>query len=224
MEHNETENVTMFNMQEIGARIALLRREADLTQAELAEHLGISYQAVSSWERGASMPDISKLLDLARVLHTTVDVLLSGDETAAEKPGEIAPELQEHVQWAVEHAAEKPAEKKIDMHTILRLAPFLPVHELEKLALEACDEANYDMLRRLAPFLSTRTLEQLLDRCDGVIDKRSICVLAPFVSRQYLEAMLDRCDVMMDAELLLRMAPFLSQQTLVKLINRLRGE
>lgn len=49
MEQLGMENTMMFNMQEIGARIACLRREADLTQAELAEKLGISYQAVSSW-------------------------------------------------------------------------------------------------------------------------------------------------------------------------------
>lgn len=224
MEHEKSENMAMFNMQEIGARIAQLRRENDLTQAELAENLVISYQAVSSWERGASMPDIGKLTDLARMLHTTVDMLLSGEETADAKPEVIAPELEEHVQWAVEHAAEKPETKKINMHTILRLAPFLPARELEKLALEARDEADYDTLRRLAPFLRTQTLEQLLDSCDGMIDKHSVCALAPFLSTQYLEALLDRCDVALDADLLIRLAPFLGQQALVKLLNRLREE
>ena len=67
----------MFDMRKTGAHISQLRRAASLTQAELAEKLGISYQAVSSWERGSNMPDIGKLLDLARILNTTVDALLS---------------------------------------------------------------------------------------------------------------------------------------------------
>ena len=70
----------MFDMQKIGERIAGLRRERNLTQADLAEWLGISYQAVSSWERGATMPDISKLVELSRALGTTVDALLTGEE------------------------------------------------------------------------------------------------------------------------------------------------
>ncbi|MBR5231758.1 MAG: helix-turn-helix transcriptional regulator [Clostridia bacterium] len=87
----ETENSTFFNkenemfdMQKIGASIASLRRKAGLTQAELAERLGISYQAVSSWERGATMPDISKLKELSRALGTTVDALLDGETEEAE--------------------------------------------------------------------------------------------------------------------------------------------
>lgn len=224
MEHDETENTTMFNMQEIGARIAYLRRENDLTQAELAERLGISYQAVSSWERGASMPDISKLTDLARTLHTTVDMLLSGEEKAEEKPETIAPELEEHVQWAVERAEEKPPQKKINMNMVLHLAPFLPAQELEKLAMEARDEADYDMLRRLGPFLRTQALEQLLDHCDGKIDKHSLRALAPFLSTQYLDKLLNCCDVALDADLIRHLAPFAGQETLVKLINRLREE
>lgn len=222
MEHYETENAAMFNMQEIGARIAQLRREQDLTQAELAEHLGISYQAVSSWERGASMPDISKLLDLSRVLHTTVDMLL-GSEQAEEKkePTEIAPELLDHAQWAVEHAEDAPPKKTINMKLVTQLAPFLPAAELEKLAMEARDEADYDALRRLAPFLRTRALEQLLDSCEGKIDQRSLRALAPFLSTQYLDHLLDRCDLM-DTDMIRALAPFVRKETLMKLINRLR--
>ena len=84
----------MFDMQKVGERIAALRRKENMTQADLADKLGISYQAVSSWERGATMPDISKLLELSRVLGTSVDALLGGEVTeetekaAAEEPAE----------------------------------------------------------------------------------------------------------------------------------------
>ncbi|MBE6891016.1 MAG: helix-turn-helix domain-containing protein [Ruminococcaceae bacterium] len=66
----------MFDMKEIGARIARYRRQKNLTQMSLADNLGISFQAVSNWERGESMPDISKLGELSQVLGVSIDVLL----------------------------------------------------------------------------------------------------------------------------------------------------
>lgn len=69
----------MFDMQQMGIRISNLRKAAQLTQTELADRLGISFQAVSNWERGLSMPDISKLAELASLLNVTVDALLGGE-------------------------------------------------------------------------------------------------------------------------------------------------
>jgi len=63
-----------------GDRIARLRRQANLTQADLAQKLGISAQAVSQWERGETMPDIMTLPHLADILGCTVDVLLRQNE------------------------------------------------------------------------------------------------------------------------------------------------
>lgn len=67
-----------FNYESVGTQIAALRRSKGLTQAELGERLMISPQAISKWERGESMPDISLLPDLAAVLETTTDNILSG--------------------------------------------------------------------------------------------------------------------------------------------------
>ena len=64
----------------IGKRIALLRKEKGLTQEELAQHMGISPQAVSKWENDQTCPDISALPRLSRLLGVSVDELLSGKE------------------------------------------------------------------------------------------------------------------------------------------------
>ena len=56
----------MFDAVEIGRRISRLRKEKDMTQPALADKMGVSFQAVSNWERGASMPDIGKLPELAK--------------------------------------------------------------------------------------------------------------------------------------------------------------
>ena len=59
----------------IGKRIAFLRKEKGLTQEELANHMGISPQAVSKWENDQTCPDISALPKLARLFGVTVDEL-----------------------------------------------------------------------------------------------------------------------------------------------------
>jgi len=92
------EGKNMFDMQKVGERIAALRKKTGMTQAELAEWLGISYQAVSSWERGATMPDISKLVELSRALHTTVDALLSGENDTQEPTQERETEQEPHAE------------------------------------------------------------------------------------------------------------------------------
>lgn len=69
-----------------GALIALVRKEKELTQKNLAEQLHVSTQAVSKWERGLSCPDIGLLEPLAEVLELTVTELLSGQR--GEEPGE----------------------------------------------------------------------------------------------------------------------------------------
>ena len=67
----------------IGNYIQNLRKERGLTQKELADKLSISFQAVSKWETGESLPDTGLLLDLCEILGTSVDKLLCGGVIAA---------------------------------------------------------------------------------------------------------------------------------------------
>ena len=69
----------------IGRNIRRLRRERNLTQEEVAAHLGISFQAISKWERGDGYPDITLLPALARYFGASVDELLGMNELAQEE-------------------------------------------------------------------------------------------------------------------------------------------
>ena len=68
-------------MQNIGKRIKDLRKSNDLTQEKLASLLGVTDKAVSKWERGATMPDLSLIVPLARLLNVTTDTLLGMNPT-----------------------------------------------------------------------------------------------------------------------------------------------
>ena len=69
----------------IGENIRRLRRERELTQEEVAAHLGISFQAISKWERGDGYPDITILPALAGYFGVTADELLGMDRITAER-------------------------------------------------------------------------------------------------------------------------------------------
>lgn len=68
----------------IGKFIASCRKEQDMTQAVLAEKLGISDRAISKWETGKSMPDSGIMLELCELLKINVNELLSGERIMAE--------------------------------------------------------------------------------------------------------------------------------------------
>lgn len=65
-----------MDMEKIGQQICYLRKARGLTQADLGERLGVSFQAVSKWERGEALPDVSLLSDLSDALETTIDNIL----------------------------------------------------------------------------------------------------------------------------------------------------
>lgn len=62
-----------------GTTIKKLREEKGITQAELAEKIGVSSKAVSKWETAKGLPDITLIESLAKVLGVSVVELMSGN-------------------------------------------------------------------------------------------------------------------------------------------------
>lgn len=77
------------NMKDIKAIIAKniteLRTQAEMTQTDLAEKLQYSDKAVSKWERGESLPDISVLLEIAEIFEVSLDYLVKEDHPKKKK-------------------------------------------------------------------------------------------------------------------------------------------
>ena len=61
----------------LGENIQLYRKRAGLTQVELARRIGVTYQAVSKWETGKSVPDVFLLPTLARIFRCSIDELFA---------------------------------------------------------------------------------------------------------------------------------------------------
>lgn len=69
----------------IGQNLKRLRKARDLTQEEVAKHLGISFQSISKWERNDGYPDITMLPALARYYGITVDELIGLSDIESEQ-------------------------------------------------------------------------------------------------------------------------------------------
>ncbi len=63
----------------IGSRIFQQRKALDITKTQLAENLGVSFQAVSSWERDEYLPETEKLIAIARALGVSVAFMMDDD-------------------------------------------------------------------------------------------------------------------------------------------------
>ncbi|TNY26833.1 helix-turn-helix domain-containing protein [Fulvimonas soli] len=67
----------------LGGRIAQQRKAQAITQVELAEHLGVSQQAMNSFEKGRRRVPVSLLPVIAQTLQTTLDALVAQDAAPA---------------------------------------------------------------------------------------------------------------------------------------------
>ena len=163
----------MFNMQRIGKAISALRKGENMTQMELADRMGISFQAVSNWERGNSMPDISKLPELAEIFGVTVDELLGeksalvdaalsdkleecmkNQGTSAEDVSAVLPILKPNQVKTVVSNAER-----FDWKTIQGWLPFMNEEDVKEFAMQALEKG--ERIEVFLPFMDEADVKEL---------------------------------------------------------------
>ena len=107
-----------MDLEKIGKFIAKTRKDANLTQEQLAEKLGITYKAVSKWECGKGLPDASIMVELCKILKITVNDLLSG-----EKVGEIEyqEKLEQNIIDTIDYTDKKVSEKNKNIAMMIML-------------------------------------------------------------------------------------------------------
>ena len=70
---------------EFSERLKNLRKQAHLTQVDVAEKLGISQQAYASWERGVKKPTQENLVKIAQILNVSIDYLVGNSEEKSDE-------------------------------------------------------------------------------------------------------------------------------------------
>ena len=99
---------------ELYEKLYELRRASGMSQEELAEKLGVSRQAVSKWESGATQPELPKLIELSKIYQVSVDALLSLEHAKKQQDSSPAAPAAE---GAAQDAAERSPAAKPDFRT-----------------------------------------------------------------------------------------------------------
>ena len=229
---SDPEDRTLFDMRKIGKRISELRRSKDITQTALADMMGISFQAVSNWERGESMPDISKLGDLSRIFGVSIDEILCNPRaakiveeiSAGEKPDDMtAEELAETAPIMTPSQAQENVEENIDKFSIAQLAELAPFVSSKLLAVIAhkfidngCSVAK---IATVAPFMDEDDLGRLaLEKLGSGCTLSDLPAIAPFMDKDDLSKIAEKvCKNGCSAKELVAVAPFMDEKAVGKI-------
>lgn len=198
----------MFSMQQIGKRIIDLRKRFNMTQTELADRMNISFQAVSNWERGNSMPDISKLPELAVIFNVTVDELIGENSKLIHSA--MAGDVERYV------ATHQITEEELKTHI-----PILKPDQIETI-MDNIDFTKFDDMVMFLPFLDEDTLDLLAQK--KVDNDESIDSLLPFMGEKALQKIV--LQKMNKGEAIDNFLPFLEDEALQKVFDEKmnRGE
>ena len=98
-----------MNQEKIGKFISRCRKDKNITQQELAEQLGITDRAISNWENGKNMPDLSLFKPLCDILEISINDLMSGEKVDKEKYQE---RLEENIVNTIEFTNKKHVKEK----------------------------------------------------------------------------------------------------------------
>lgn len=219
----------MFNMEKVGFKISELRKNNNMTQMELADKMNISFQAVSNWERGNSMPDISKLPELAQMFGVTIDEILGekseiiscaandeidkyieGNTITPEQLGAVAPILKPEQVDAVFEKTHIGT-----LHEVADLLPYIGRDVVNRLAQKAAADCNYSDLDEIAPFVDKDVINSIARKMIG--EGKNIADIAPFVSREIISELAELYYKKHGLSSLDDIAPFIPKEQLQKI-------
>jgi transcriptional regulator with XRE-family HTH domain len=163
----------MFDMDSIGRRISELRKAKNMTQMELADEMNISFQAVSNWERGNSMPDISKLPELARILEVSIDELLG-------KKSELLKSVVES------RAKEYLQSNEVKKEEFAQIAPILKPEQVDEIFEGAKPPLDLSEIDDVLPFISRKLIDEMLKKYAADGNRKVLDSLLPFASREMI--------------------------------------
>lgn len=157
----------MFSMEEIGRKIFSLRKSRNMTQVNLADKLGITYQAVSSWERGNSMPDIEKLPEIAKLFEISIDELIGESKV---------------VTMMLNTSEQEPENfEKLTEEDITEVLPILKPDQITEVVNGVNKSALKD-INRFLPFMEPEDVKEFAWK--NFSAGKSICGYLPFLNEE----------------------------------------
>jgi transcriptional regulator with XRE-family HTH domain len=224
----------MFNMISIGRKIAQLRKTKNLTQMEMADMLDISFQAISNWERGQTMPDISKLPEIAEIFGVSIDEILENEkgthivkvitegktkeylkqnQVSFEEFSNVAPLLKTVQSDEVfENINDKLSTK--DIYSIL---PYISNEIVDKCAKKAFEIEGMDSLTSIAPFISSEVIDELAIKAFDLNGLNALVTIAPFISDNIISTCARKSYEATGINSLIAMCPYIDDNVIDEL-------
>lgn len=113
-----------MNQEKIGAFIANMRKSLGMSQKQLADKVGVTDKAVSKWETGKSLPEISKMESLCEALHININELLSGEQLPA---AEYSKKAEENMLSLIHEAKTKVNKANMIGMIAMTVLSFVPI-------------------------------------------------------------------------------------------------
>lgn len=113
-----------MNQEKIGKFILELRKEKNMTQQELADKIGVTDRAISKWENGRGMPDLSLMKPLCKELGITINELISGEKISK---NEYQEKLEENILNTIDYTDKKIKSKSKVFKIIIGIITILIV-------------------------------------------------------------------------------------------------
>ena len=190
----------MFDTKKFGGYLSRLRKNADMTQSELADKLYLTRQAISRYELGDSFPDISILISIAEIFDVSLDKLInSGEPTKAEslilesvadgKTDSVVGNIKDIIGVApllkpsiLGKLSESLSKQGIDISGVVELAEYLNDDNVVKLMESvSLDKVDDTLLEKLMPFLDGRSKAIVFQKIlDGEIDYRFLSIFIEY--------------------------------------------
>ena len=197
--------VSVFDPLKFGGYIARLRKRADMTQSELGDLLGVTRQAVSKYEIGASFPDISMLSSIAEVFGVSVDNLIAagdpsegerrilgnlarGKESEADNMEDVenlAPLLRPST---LEQISEKLRVQGVDISKIVELSKYLDdsgtAEMIRNASFDSLDgKTETELMEHLIPLLDEKSKTALFGKVlEGELDWHYLKAMMPYIT------------------------------------------
>ena len=177
----------------IGKFIAENRKNKNLTQAQLAEKLNITDRAISKWENGRGLPDLSLIKPLCDELNISINELLSGERLDKK---EYNKKLEENIEKTIEYSNDKIKNIRSKINTIIII--FVTI-----ISIIILDTAQAIIFKN-SPLIGTR--DEYLSDADSYVDKGILvntyyCVKEKDIVTIHVLSKLSKFDCPIDKEI-----------------------
>ena len=163
----------MFSMETVGTNIMRCRKAAGMTQMALADAMGVSFQAVSNWERGQSCPDIARLSQLSELFDVSIDALLGN-----ERAGRLATEL-----------AKEDGVPEMSLDEVRELGPLMTPEQADEAVEQSREEPDAEGVAKVALFMSQKAVNKLVSRLGKLWKLADLSKVAPFLEQDSLDTL-----------------------------------